>query len=108
MAKSYTLGEKSVKALAKLFRDEANRSRTTPQPRGVVRTSPGGRLLVKTDAAHAKSASGTCSIYTGTPGSESDTGENITAYNKFADLASGKWAWAANNGSGWYLIAGEC
>ena len=108
MAKSYALGEKSVKALSRLIREHDARSKTVPQTRGVVRLGFGGRLLVKTDAAHAKSASGTCSIYTGTPGSETDTGENITAFNKFADLASGKWAWAANNGHGWYLTAGEC
>jgi len=64
-------------------------------------------LLVKTDASHAKSASGTCSVYTGTPGSETDSGVNITAYNAFAALSSGKWAWAEHNGFGWYLSDGE-
>lgn len=75
----------------------------------VVATGPtiGGRLG-KTDASHAKGASGTVSIWSGTPGSEGDTGVNVTAYNRFADLESGKWCWVAWNGIGWYLTAGEC
>ena len=65
-------------------------------------------LLGKTNSSHAKAASGTVSVWSGTPGSESDSGLDITAYNKFADVASGKWVWCANNGDGWYLIAAEC
>lgn len=67
-------------------------------------------LLGKTDAAHAKGATGTISIYTGTTkGSETDSGRNIEGvYNRFADLAADKWVllhWVAG---GWELIAGEC
>lgn len=66
-------------------------------------------VLVKTDAAHAKGATGTVSIYSGTKGSETDTGENIEGvYNRFADLATGKWALAFPVDSGWELWAGEC
>lgn len=65
-------------------------------------------LLGKTDASHAKSASGTVSVWAGTPGSESDTGTNITAYNKFSAVASGKFVWVLNNGDGYYLVAAEC
>lgn len=65
-------------------------------------------LLGKTDAAHNKGASGTISIYSGTPGAETDTGENVTAFNKFADLESGKWVWVELYGLNYYLTAGEC
>ena len=65
-------------------------------------------LIGKTDASHAKGASGTVSIWTGDPGSEVDSTRNVTAYNRFADVASGKWVAVANNGFGWYLIAAEC
>lgn len=65
-------------------------------------------LLVKTDSSHSKGASGSCSIFAGTKGSETDTGENITAWNRFADLDAGKWAVAAYVVNGWELIAGEC
>ncbi len=64
-----------------------------------------GVILVKTDASHAKSATGTCSIYFDT---STDSGDSITATNLYADLASGSWAHAAKWGGVWYLIAGEC
>lgn len=73
---------------------------------GVTSTMAG--LLGKTDASHAKNASGTVSVWSGTPGSESDTGVNVTAYNKFAAVASGKFVWVLNNGDGYYLVAAEC
>jgi hypothetical protein len=65
-------------------------------------------LLGKTDASHAKGASGTVSVWTGTPGSESDSTVNVTAYNRFGAVDSGKWVWLSNNGDGWYLVATEC
>jgi hypothetical protein len=46
--------------------------------------------LGKPDANIAANASGTISIWAGTPGSETDTGENVTAYTRAA-LTSGKW-----------------
>lgn len=70
----------------------------------------GDIVLAKTDLSHAKSANGTCSVYSGTPGSETDTTENITAYNKYAALGSGKWVDAGwdPQSNYWYLLAGEC
>lgn len=83
-----------------------------PGDRGAMRIKDVQRrvLLGKTDAAHAKGATGTISIYTGTTkGSETDSGRDITGvYNRFADLETGKWVllhWVAG---GWELIAGEC
>lgn len=65
-------------------------------------------MLGKTDAAHAKNASGTVSVWTGAPGSETDSGQNVTAYNHFANVAINKKVWVQFNGYGWYLIAAEC
>ncbi len=65
-------------------------------------------MLGKTDASHAKSASGTISIYSGVEGSESDTGVNVTAYNKFAAVASGKWVLVVSIFGRLYLAAAEC
>lgn len=49
-------------------------------------------VLIKTDASHAKGASGTCSIYHGnTPGSEFDSTYNLTAWNRFVDLEATTW-----------------
>lgn len=73
----------------------------------VAKDSPPG-LLGKTDAAHNKGANGTVSIYAGTPGSETDTTADVTAHNKFANIASGKWVWVAPFDSNWYITAAEC
>lgn len=65
-------------------------------------------LKGKTDAAHNKGASGTVSIWSGTKGSETDTTENVTAWNTFANIGSGKWVVVAWVDGGWELIAAEC
>lgn len=65
-------------------------------------------FLGKTDSTHAKSASGTVSLWSGTAGSESDSTFNVTAYNKFADIGTGKWVWVEFNGKAWYITAAEC
>ena len=64
----------------------------------------------KTDATHNKGASGTISIFGGTLGSETDTTINLTAWNRFANVASSKWVrWAWNDDSaGFDLAAAEC
>src|SRR3990167_1730387 len=62
----------------------------------------------KTNASHAKGASGVIKIYSGVKGSETDTGERITAHNTFASLGSNKWCIIAWVDGGWDLIAGEC
>lgn len=67
------------------------------------------RCLGKTDASHAKGASGTVSLYSGTPGSEGDTTENLTGvWNKFAAIASGKWVWVDWQDGMPYETAAEC
>ena len=65
-------------------------------------------LLGKTDASHAKGASGTVSVWVGTAGSETDSTINVTAYNRFAAVASGKWVHLTATNGQWYLDAAEC
>jgi hypothetical protein len=65
-------------------------------------------LLGKTDASHAKGASGTVSIWMGAAGSEADTTINVTAYNRFAAVASDKWVHLTSTNGQWYLDAAEC
>lgn len=67
------------------------------------------RLLGKTDAAINKAASGTVSIYGGsTSGSETDTTENVTAYNRFGNVGSGKWVYVFPGENAWELEEAEC
>jgi len=78
--------------------------------RVLVVQAPMIMLLAKTDAAHAKSASGTISVWDGTLGSETDSTKNITGvHNHFADLATTKFVVAAwRGGADWLEISGEC
>lgn len=80
-------------------------SGTAANERVFVTLETGGIIIGKTDASHAKSATGTISVYSDT---STDTGVNITATNLFADLESGKWVSVALINGVWYLIAGEC
>lgn len=65
--------------------------------------------LGKADAAIAKGASGTISEYHGTTaGSETDTTVNFSCYNRFGDIASGKWViffWFKGH---WEILQAEC
>lgn len=71
--------------------------------------APNHAYKCKTDASHAKSATGTLSIWTGTKGSESDSTVNLTGiYNSFATLSSGKWCIADWTNGALELVAGEC
>lgn len=65
-------------------------------------------MLGKTDAAISKGASGTVSIWSGAIGSEADTGVNVTAYNRFANVAITKWVLVVSIQGRLYLAAAEC
>ena len=65
-------------------------------------------MLGKTDAQITKASSGTVSIWDGAEGSEVDTGVNVTAYNRFATVASAKWVWVHSKRGRLYLTAAEC
>ena len=66
------------------------------------------RLLGKTDSEIRKGARGWVSIYLGEHTAETDTGDNVLAMNKFADVGSGKWVWVDRTQYGFYLVAAEC
>lgn len=77
----------------------------------LVQPAPFRSFVGKTDAAHAKGGTGTISIYAGTLGSETDTTVNMpNVFNRFADVASGKWVRCDWNGQSndWELVAAEC
>jgi hypothetical protein len=72
---------------------------------------PGSQILLgSTNAAHNKNASGTINVYRGTTkGSEVFTsGDTISAYNRFANLAIGTWVLCAYVQGGWEIIAAAC
>ena len=110
MASKVVFTRESAQRIAKAVR----KSEGLPSvPLGGRRMAPAGegwRLLIgKTDASHAKGASGTISIWDGeTQSSFSDTGENITAYNRFATVASGMWVGVKETVRGYELVCAEC
>lgn len=67
-------------------------------------------ILGKTTASWAKGTTQVIPVYSGPAGSETATGFSVTAVNKFAAIASGKWVILAgpNQGGVWYLISAEC
>jgi len=77
----------------------------------LVAPAPMLSFIGKTDAAHAKGATGTISIYAGALGAETDTTIDMAGvYNRFADLDAGKWVRCAWNGNAqsWELVSAEC
>ena len=69
----------------------------------------GGSIrLAKTSSDWAKGSSMSLAVYGGTPGSETATGETVTAYNNFGKVLSGKWVMIGEDPDGNnYLIAPE-
>jgi hypothetical protein len=65
-------------------------------------------LLAKTSAAWDKGTSQTLNVYAGAQGSEQQLGDQIKAFNKFADIEADAWVMLARVGSGWYVISAEC
>lgn len=97
---------KRIQAVVKRV-ERTSRNGNIGRRRNVVRGAS-GPLLCKTDAAIAKGTSGTVSVYSGPPGSETDTGRNVTAFNRFANVGSGKWVLVVTIAGRRYLSAAEC
>jgi len=67
-----------------------------------------GAVLGKTSSAWSKGSSASIAVYSGTAGAETATGDTITAFNKFAAIASGKFVALLPIGSSYYVVAAEC
>lgn len=76
------------------------------------RAAVGVRCMLGTisTAAWGKGSSGTVTLYSGEPGSESSV-ETLTAYNYVSDIpestTSGRYVALSNNGYGWVVIESE-
>ena len=74
----------------------------------VVGAGGGSVRLAKTSSDWAKGSSMSLAVYGGTPGSETATGETVTAFNNFGKVLSGKWVMIGESPEGQnYLIAPE-
>jgi hypothetical protein len=66
-------------------------------------------VLCKTTAAWAKGSSATLQIWAGEPGSETNTGVTLTAHNRYAAIATGKFCTVMLHRHGYYyVVAAEC
>lgn len=66
-------------------------------------------IIAKADAAVTQGSSGTFSIWDGSAAASlSDTGDNITAYVRFGDIASGAFVAIYPKNDWWEAIAAEC
>ena len=65
--------------------------------------------LSKTTAAWTKGTKATLTLYVGDGGSEAaSSGDTVEAWNKFANVATGKWVMLARANGTFYLVAAEC
>lgn len=63
-------------------------------------------VLCKTTAAWAKGSSATLQIWAGQPGSETNTGVTLSAYNRIAAFKSGDFVTVQMNRHGYYYVVG--
>lgn len=84
----------------------ARRGRVGSELSRAVAASP--HYLAKTSSAWSKGSSQTLTIWSGTAGSETSSGETVEAWNKFASVGSGKWVLLARANGTFYLVAAEC
>lgn len=107
----YILGPAALEQIRQIFRELYGQ--VTPAfMLGVSEAAETRKPMIigKTDAAHNKGATGTISVYKGSPGSYvlTDTTKNITAYNRFGNIASGRWVAVQRFVHGWEIVSAEC
>jgi len=75
----------------------------------LIQPGPPSVKYCKTASAWSKGTSATLSVWVGTPGSETISGETVLAHNSYAAIGSGKFCSVAWHAHGyWYVIAAEC
>jgi hypothetical protein len=88
--------------------ENGGRDASHHSPRYMAWDGGGTVSLGKTSADWLKDSSASIALYTGSPGSETATGESVSVYNHFGKVLSGKWVMIGENGDGnRYLIAPE-
>ena len=81
----------------------------TAGPRVTSAGDDSDAVLCKTTAAWSKGSSATLQIWAGAPGSETNTGCTLTAYNRYAAIATGKFCTVMLHRHGYYyVVAAEC
>ena len=110
MAKKTAFTRESAQRIAQAVRKVEGTQRQNRPSRTWTSGDSFGRVIVgKTAGSHAKSAAGTINIWDGeTQGSETDTGETLSAWNYFAAISAGKWVAVVETVRGYIIISAEC
>ena len=105
----YFLTDEDRRLLQEVIAREKGRPKNRSEKQPTVITTAKNRKLGKTDAAIDKGESGTVSIYKGTTkGSETDSTNDVTAYNRFGNLGADKWVFVEFINGGWEVYQAEC
>lgn len=99
-----------ARAVQKMVREYLQKSQDVRPTRQSAKSNPHDYSfrLGKTDAAVTAPASVTVSIYSGTTkGSETDTGDNVTAFLRYSELAINQWCHVAFIDGGWEILVGD-
>jgi len=98
----------SAEAIAAVVRTAGDAARHAPGMHNTHAPYASSHYLSKTTESWSKGTSQSLTLWIGDPGSEASNGETVTAWNKFATVASGKWVMLARCNGSFYLIAAEC
>lgn len=108
------LSRAAIEEIKQLMRDFYGELQNEMGHRGRWQGNGVDILLGKTAEAIDKGATGTVDIYdnggdvTVAAGSETANGEDVEAYNRFADLGSGVWVYVIHMFGRWHLFVAEC
>ena len=109
MAELYALSADDLKVLKSVVAREKGRPQNINTAQPAVITTAKNRRLGKPDDDISKGSTGTVSLYAGTDkGSETDTTNDVEAYNRFGDIEADKWVFVEFINGGWEIYQGEC
>lgn len=111
MAKKTSFTRQSAERIATTVRKVEGSQSPPVRNRGGMGGDTFGRVIIgKTNGAISKGGGTTnnVSVWDGAQGSETDTGDDITAFDYFADIGSGKWVAVVETVRGFIIISAEC
>ena len=108
-AKGTTFDGETARRVLRATRAVEGGGMSTGGPRVTSAGDDSDAVLCKTTSAWSKGSSATLQIWAGPPGSETNTGVTLTAFNRYAAIASGKFCTVMLHRHGYYyVIAAEC
>jgi hypothetical protein len=108
-AKGTVFEQSTARRIVRAVQTIENGGASAGPPRVTSAGDDSDAVLCRTTAAWAKGSTATLQIWAGAPGSEADTGVTLSAYNRYAAIATGKFCTVMLHRHGYYyVIAAEC